>query len=53
MMRDTPGAEEMHADVVEKAKALRDVCISAQANIDIAIKELDSLMCVALIDNEK
>ena len=53
MMRDTPGSEEMHADVIEKAKALRDACISAQANIDIAIKELDSLMHVELLDNEK
>ena len=53
MMRDTPGAEEMHADVIEKAKALRDACISAQANIDIVVKELDSLMHVEMLDNEK
>ena len=53
MMRDTPGAEEMHGEVLEKAKVLRDACISAQANIDIVIKELDSLMHVELLDNEK
>ena len=40
-------------ETIEKAKALRDACISAQANIDIAIKELDSLMHVELLDNEK
>ena len=53
MMRDTPGAEEMHGEVLEKAKALRDACISAQANIDIVVKELDSLMHVEMLDNEK
>ena len=53
MMRDTPGAEEMHGEVLEKAKALRDTCISAQANIDIVVKELDSLMHVEMLDNEK
>ena len=53
MMRDTPGAEEMHGEVLGKAKALRDACISAQANIDIVVKELDSLMHVEMLDNEK
>lgn len=53
MMRDTPGAELMHAAVLEKAKALRDACISTQSNLDIIIQELDSVLSSVLLENEK
>lgn len=53
MMRDTPGAEMMHGNVIERAKSLRDACLSVQANIDIIIQELDSVISSVLLDNEK
>ena len=53
MMKDTPGAEFMHGNVMERAKSLKDLCMSAQANIDTILQELDSLLAVTLLENEK
>ena len=53
MMKDTPGSEFMHGNVIERAKTLRELCDKAQENLDIVMQELDSLSASQLLENEK